>query len=436
MLIDFEVGNYLSFKDPVRLSMLAVNPYKEHLEDNTFGIGTGDGRLLKSAAIYGANASGKSNLIAAMNFMRRFVLSSSKDTQVEDEIPVKPFLLDAATENAPSRFEISFIQNGLRYRYGFEANQKAIRKEWLLCTEKIKEKPLFLREDDGIEVGKDFKEGVGLEEKTRDNALFLSVVAQFNGETAGRVLKWFSGFRTLHGLYDQEFESYAARCLQDETKHEQLVKLIRDADVGIADLSVTETAMSPDEQMLKFFQPDFQKKLRSQVQLKISATHQRFRDGEPDDFVSFNFNDMESEGTKKFLRMAAPLLDCLNNGFVVAIDELDAKLHPLLTKAIVGLFNSAASNPKGAQLIFVTHDTNLLEYGKLRRDQIWFTEKTRFSATALYSLAEFKLPDGTKVRNDAALEANYICGRYGAIPYLGNFETILQENDHGKTGQD
>lgn len=436
MLIDFEVGNYLSFKDPVRLSMLAVNPYKEHLEDNTFGIGTGDSRLLKSAAIYGANASGKSNLIAAMNFMRRFILSSSKDTQVEDEIPVKPFLLDAATEIAPSRFEISFIQGGIRYRYGFEADRKAVRKEWLLCAVKSKEKTLFLREDDGIEVGEDFKEGAGLEEKTRDNALFLSVVAQFNGETAGRVIKWFSGFRTVHGLYDQEFESYAARCLQDAAKHGPLVSLIRDADVGIADLSVTETAMAPDEPMFKTSLSDIKKMFRSQVQLKIFAIHQRFRDGEPEDLVPFNFNEMESEGTKKFLRMAAPLLDCLSNGSVVAIDELDAKLHPLLTKAIVGLFNSATSNPKGAQLIFVTHDTNLLEYGKLRRDQIWFTEKTRLSATALYSLAEFKLPDGAKIRNDAALESNYIRGRYGAIPYLGNFKTILQEKVHGKTGQD
>lgn len=435
MLIDFEVGNYLSFKDPVRLSMLAANPYKEYLEANTFEIDSGRSRLLKSAAIYGANASGKSNLIAAMNFMRRFVLSSSKDTQVEDEIPVKPFLLDAATENAPSRFEISLIQNGVRYRYGFEVDRKAVRKEWLLHTEKTKETPLFLREDDGIEVVKSFKEGSGLEEKTRDNALFLSVVAQFNGETAGRILKWFTGFRTIYGLEDKNLEKYTARCLLDPSKHDQLVRLTRDADVGIADLGVTEATVNPNEEALKLFAPDFQKELRNQTSLEIMAIHQKYRDGEPDILVPFPFNERESEGTKKFLRMSAPLLDCLNNGYVVAIDELDAKLHPLLTKAIVGLFNSAEWNPKGAQLIFVTHDTNLLEYGKLRRDQIWFTEKTRRSATALYSLAEFKFPDGTKVRNDAALEANYIRGRYGAIPYLGNFETLLKETDHGETGQ-
>ncbi len=436
MLIDFEVGNYLSFKDPVRLSMVAVNAYKEQLDDNTFEAGSDDTRLLKSAAIYGANASGKSNLIAAMVFMRRFVLSSSKETQVEDDIPVKPFLLDTATENAPSRFEITLIQNGARYRYGFEADSKAVRKEWLLRTEKTKETTLFLREDDGIDVRKTFKEGSGLEDKTRDNALFLSVVAQFNGETAGHILKWFNDFRTIHGLNDQMFDAYTARCIQDVTKHDQLVRFVRNADVGISELSVNEAPTSADEGYLKFFTPEMQNKLRNQTSLKISAIHQRFRDGEPDILIPFPFNERESEGTKKFLRMAAPLLDCLDNGYVVAIDELDAKLHPLLTKAIVGMFNSTVTNPKGAQLIFVTHDTMLLEKGKLRRDQIWFTEKDRLAATTLYSLAEFKLPDGSKVRNDADLAANYIRGRYGAIPYLGHFETLLKETDHGETRQD
>jgi AAA15 family ATPase/GTPase len=433
MLIEFEVGNYLSFKTPVQLSMLAANPYKEYLEENTFEAVSGGLRLLKSAAIYGANASGKSNLIAAMNFMRRFVLSSSKDTQVEDEIPVKPFLLDTATENAPSHFEIIIIQDGIRYRYGFEADRKAIRKEWLLRTEKNKETPLFLREDDGIEVCNPFKEGIGLEEKTRDNALFLSVVAQFNGETAGRILKWFTGFRTIYGLEDKNLEKYTARCLLDPSKHDQLVRLTRDADFGITDLGVTESTVNPDEKSLQLFIPGFQKESRGQISLEIKAIHQKYRDGEPDILVPFPLNERESEGTKKFLRMAAPLLDCLSNSYVVAIDELDAKLHPLLTKAIVGLFNSTVTNPNGAQMIFVTHDTNLLEHGKLRRDQIWFTEKDRLAATALYSLAEFKLPDGAKVRKDADLETNYIHGRYGAIPYLGNFETLLKETDHGKT---
>jgi AAA15 family ATPase/GTPase len=433
MLIEFEVGNYLSFKAAMRLSMVAANPYKEYLEENTFETAYDGLRLLKSAAIYGANASGKSNLVAAMGFMRNFVLSSSKDTQAEDPISVKPFLLDTATENAPSHFEVFIMQDGIRYRYGFEADRKAIRKEWLMRTEKNKETPLFLREDDGIEVCNPFKEGLGLEEKTRDNALFLSVVAQFNGEISRRILKWFSDFQTIHGLIDQIFEPHAVESLQDPTKHEQLLKFMRNADFGISELRVAEVPNTPNEKILKMFSPEFQKTFQNQTSFEISALHQKFQDGAPESFVPFDFNKMESEGTKKFLRIAAPLLDCLSKGYVVAVDELDAKLHPLLTKAIVGLFNSSVTNPKGAQLIFVTHDTNLLEHGKLRRDQIWFTEKDRLATTVLYSLAEFKLPDGNKVRKDANLETNYIHGRYGAIPYLGNFETLLKETDHGKT---
>ena len=432
MLIDFEVGNFLSFKDPVRLSMLAATPYKEYLEANT--IEAGGLRLLKSAAIYGANASGKSNLIAAMRFMRYFVLSSSKDTQVEDAIPVNPFLLDAVTENAPSRFEIQFIQNGIRYRYGFEADAKAVRKEWLLRATKTRETILFLREDDGIDVRKEFEEGSGLETKTRDNALFLSVVAQFNGSISAKILRWFADFQVMHGLRDTELERYTIQCLQDASKRTQLIRLIQGADVGITNLVVTEATYGIADETLERLPAALVSELQVQRQLKISAVHQKFSKGEADGLVTFDFNKMESEGTKKFLLMAAPLLDSLNNCYVVAIDELDPKLHPLLTKAIVGLFNSAERNPKGAQLILTTHDTNLLEYGKLRRDQIWFTEKDHLAATALYSLAEFKLPDGTKVRNDAALETNYIRGHYSAIPYLGNFNNLLKGARHGETG--
>lgn len=431
MLIEFEVGNYLSFKDSVRLSMLAATPIKEWLDENTFQIGRY--RLLKSAAVYGANASGKSNLLAAMNFMRWFVMSSSKETQVDEEIAVVPFMLDSATENAPSHFEVCFLLEAVRYRYGFEVDGRAVRREWLFRAEKVKEEPLFLRQDDGIDVLSRFPEGKGLEEKTRDNALFLSVVAQFNGAVATAILKWFAGFRILHGLRDASYTGYTATCLKDAVRHALLVRLIREADVGIEDLTVNEEPITED--MLKKFPEAAQHKIRDRKLLSISAVHQRFREGKPDGLVTVDFDSAESEGTKKLLRIAGPVIDCLQNGYVVAADELDAKLHPLLTRAIVRLFNSKESNPKNAQLIFVTHDTNLLQYGRLRRDQVWFTEKTEQAVTALYSLAEFKLPAGDKVRNDAAFEKNYIQGRYGAIPYLGDIEALFKETAHGQADE-
>ncbi len=430
MLLEFEVGNYLSFKAPVRFSMLAANPIKEFLDENTFMVGRY--RLLKSAVIYGANASGKSNFLNAMAFMRRFVLESSKEMQVEDEIRVMPFKFDTNTENAPSHFEACFLLNDRRYRYGFEVDKSAVRKEWLFCTEKSKEDTLFLRDGDGIDVSGDFGEGKELEEKTRNNALFLSVVAQFNGVIAGGILKWFRGFRTLHGLLDRQYEKFTMQLLQNETMRPLLVEFIRRADVGIKDLSVSE--VPGDEQILQGF-PEILQEARKLRQFRIATVHEKFRDGDKEGVATLDFSREESEGTKKFFRIAGPILDCLKNGYVVAVDELDAKLHPLLTKAVVRLFNSSESNPKNAQLIFATHDTNLLQYGKLRRDQIWFTEKTEQAATDLYSLAEIKLAEGAKVRNDAAIEKNYIQGRYGAIPFLGDLGALLKEENSGAPRQ-
>ena len=339
MLIEFEVGNYLSFNAPVRLSMVAANPIKEYLEENTFQAGRH--RLLKSAVVYGANASGKSNLLAAMAFMRWFVLASSKETQVDEEIGVVPFKLDAATENAPSHFEVCFLQNDIRYRYGFEVDRKAVRKEWLFRADKAKEEPLFLREGDGIDV-LDFQEGKGLEEKTRDNALFLSVVAQFNGETAVGILKWFIGFRALHGLRDQQYERYTMQLLQDASMRPLLLEFIRNADVGIEDLIVNE--VPPDEDALKGMSEEMQRLKKNQKRYRMATVHRKFRDGTAEGVTNMDFATEESEGTKKFFRLAGPVLDCLRNGYVVAVDELDAKLHPLLTKAIVRLFNSSELN--------------------------------------------------------------------------------------------
>jgi AAA15 family ATPase/GTPase len=421
MLIEFEVGNYLSFNKRVRLSMVAANADKENLEGNTFDIG--NCRLLRSAVIYGANASGKSNLLAAMAFMQWLISNSSKETQAQDEINAEPFKLDYATENAPSRFEIVFILNSKRYRYGFEVTKKSVAGEWLFCSEKVKEDALFLRSSDGIDVRHDFKEGSGLEEKTRDNALFLSVVAQFNGPIATSILKWFDGFRNLHGLLDQRYENYTANQMLSEEVRPLLLAFIQQADLGIEDLNIIETPT--EERSIRSLPISSTNSIFMKKKIQISSVHRKYRDGVHDGHTTLDFSTEESEGTKKLFRIAGPILDCIRNGYFVCIDELDAKLHPLLTRAVVQLFNSAA-NTRNAQLIFTTHDTNLLRYGSLRRDQIWFTEKNQVSATDLYSLAEFKTESGAKIRNDEKYEKNYIQGKYGAIPFLGDFGSFLK----------
>ena len=430
MLIEFEVANFLSFHKPVRLSMVAAAPIKERQEENVFDAGRQ--RLLKSAAIYGANASGKSNLLSAFSFMRWLALNSSKETQAEEHIRVKPFKLDVKTGTQPSRFEVVFsLENGVRYRYGFEADATRITAEWLFLAKVRAETTLFVRDENGIQLGAKFTEGRDLEEKTRANSLFLSVVAQFNGPVATRVLNWFRSARPLHaGVPNGRHVGRSIEMLQEGDQHKKLLAFLRHADLCIEDLEATEREANipPPSFMTEEGKQELKKKVAMLKWVSLSSMHGVYDHGKRVSQTSLDFESAESDGTQKFFHLAGPILDALENGSILLVDELEAGLHPLLTRAIVRLFNSSESNPKNAQLIFTTHDTNLLSDAGLRRDQIWFVEKDRAEATDLYSLAEFKLPKGGKVRNDAAIGKNYIQGRYGAVPFLGDFATLGRGN--------
>ena len=195
MLMQITIGNFLSFKDPITFSMVASR-IKEHEDSSTFLLNE-KLRLLKSAVIYGANASGKSNFFKAMAFFKNFILTSSKETPATDEIKVTNFKLSTETENKPSLFEIVFLHEGIRYRYGFQVDKKEVQKEWFYYAPKRQEAKLFLREGSNIEIGSYYKEGKGLVEKTRNNALFLSVVAQFNGQISLKIIDWFTKFNII-----------------------------------------------------------------------------------------------------------------------------------------------------------------------------------------------------------------------------------------------
>lgn len=432
MLIEFQVENYLSYRDAKTLSMVALGQVSEHAKTNV--ILTERIPILKSAVIYGANASGKSNLLSALGFMRWFVINSSKEGQAEEPIDISSFKLDTATENEPSRFEVTLIMDGIRYRYGFQADRKNVVSEWLFEAKKDAEKPLFLREDDGIDVRSGFPEGQGLESKTRNNSLFLSVVANFNGELAGRIIKWFRNLIVAHGLHERRYAQVATKMIQNEDQKMELVELIRMADLGIEDIVVSEEEY--DASALDIFSENTRKLFNDVLngkKISLNTIHTKYTNGTPIGTMFMKLEDEESEGTRKFFRLAGPVLESLKTGSILIVDELEAKLHPLLTRMIVRLYHSETSNPKGSQLIFATHDTNLLEYVKFRRDQIWFTEKNQQQATDLYSLAEIKLSleDGSekKVRKDARYEKDYFKGKYGAIPYLGDFEKLLGKKD-------
>ena len=427
MLLEFSVGNFLSFRERKTLNLVAssINDYKEA---NT--INSERHVVLKGAVIYGANASGKSNFIRAMSTMRRIVLLSFYQSSTKD-LGVTPFLLNTETEQGPSYFEVLFEAQGIRYRYGFEVTNKEVIGEWLYESKKNVEKFLFLREKDGIEVAPSYKEAENLESKTRDNALFLSVIDQFNGVIAKRIMNWFNNFITISGLTHEKYELVTFEMLGKENTAKILGSFYNQLDLGFENLSVSKEKfnskrISEDtpESLVKLLVKD----LEGAFRFKIKTMHEKYdNNNNKVGYVEFDMRSQESAGTNKVFNISGPIFDVLQKGGVLAIDELDSSLHPLMTLAITRLFNSKKDNSKNAQLIFTTHDTNLFSYGKYRRDQIYFVEKDKYGASDLYSLVEYREEDGKKVRKDRSFEKDYIQGRYGAVPYIGDFSKIILE---------
>ena len=431
MLVQFRVSNFLSFKDEVTFSMVSAN-IKEHFDSNVFQARK-DLRLLKSAVIYGANASGKSNLFNAMKFMRSFTLNSSKNMQSGEKISVEKFKFSTETENNPSLFEMIFVKDNIRYRYGFEVNQVAVMSEWLyrVVASKKTEELLFYREEDRFEIGKFYKEGIGLEQKTRKNALFLSVVAQFNGHISEEVLDWFSGLYIISGL-SQRHEMLSDLILENEKIKSTILKYMQEADFSIEDITIERNSINFDD-----VPPNMRGLVESLRELagdseipssvtKIKMFHKKYdQDKKVISLEPLDMQKWESKGTRKFFSLLSPVLFALGTGKTFIVDELDSSLHPLLTKYIVRLFHSKVHNEYNSQLIFNTHDTNLLSRKLFRRDQIWFTEKDRYGASEIYSLIEYR------VRNDASYEKDYLEGRYGSIPFIGNldFDCGLEERE-------
>jgi uncharacterized protein len=437
MLVEFSVENYRSFRERATLSMIAakLRSRDEQLDqDNVIEI-SNNLSLLRSVAIYGANASGKSNLIKAFAMMRDFVENSARG-QTEDAIPVEPFLLNEETIKQPSTFEIVFLLDGIQYRYGFSATQEKIILEWLYYVPKSHEVKLFTREEQTIDLGTHFREGRRLEGKTRKNALFLSVVSQFNGEISANVMHHLHSNYFISENKDSYSTSETIDYLKDINYHNQIKNIIKTLDLDIEDIKYEEPSLA----IYAGGRQENDNSLVPAPRLKLKtvgglvSTH-RFLNakGEVEE-VTTPFKEMESQGTQKILALSGPLVNILTNGYTLFLDEMDARLHPLITQTLISLFHSTETNPKNAQIIFVTHDTNLLNRKLLRRDQIYFTEKDKTSGTKLYSLAEFKLEsqNGKRtIRNDSSYDEDYKKGRYGAIPYLGDIKSSFRRF-HGK----
>lgn len=429
MLLQFSVENYLSFKEEAVLSLVGNKTTKEHEPNNI--IFWKDAKVLKSAVIYGANASGKSNLLSAMWYMKKTVLNSFKNALSDATSTPKniAFLLHPRTKEQSSFFEVIFNIEDIQYRYGFEINKNIIEAEWLYYIPKKIETVLFERENQRITRNNTkFKEGKELESKTRDNVLFLSVCAQFNGRIANIIIDWFKNINIISGIADRSFANYTINKIKEDEQFRIWVSKITDSleitkltveEENIEDLSVDELGISTENKEMKEFLNAISKLQKKQiVKSTLKAWHKVYDDSSIlVDTVPFDFS-MESKGTQKLIYLLGPIYDSLKNGRILLIDELDSRFHSLLTRNILAVFHEG--NKKNAQFIFALHDPLAMENDSFRRDQIYFVEKDQYGASSLYGLLDYK-----KIRNDEKFSKNYMKGKYGAIPYMYSVNEIM-----------
>ena len=423
MLLQFSVNNYKSIKDTVTFSMQAS------LKDEGNIFETKKYKLLNSAVLYGSNASGKSNVLKAMAFMHAMVLNKHKIIQSTDRLPHSPFKLSSETEAASSSFEIVFFQSDLKYRYGFESDQKTVFSEWLFLDEKGKESKLFYRdlEDESYVNPNKFIEGIRFFDKKNkkiniaDNQLLIWKCDQEDGEISKNILAWFKNFNLVDGMKHENYINFTMKKMECSAFRGKMVDLIKTADIGIEDVFVDEERVPKDIIENMPIPDEIKKMMLAEGDLKsvsLNTLHKKFdKDNNNISMETFSLEGEESKGTNKFFKMSAPILDTLDKGGVLVIDELDASLHTLLTQHLISLFQNEKINKNKAQLIFATHDTNLLSKHLFRRDQIWLTEKDCYGVSNIFSLAQF-----SNVRKNEDFEKQYMQGKYGAIPYLSQFE--------------
>ena len=423
MLVEFSVTNYRSILERQTLSMTASTYFKELESLNTFIPDQDDGvpRLLRSTVLYGPNASGKSTLIQALRFLKGQVLNSQKESQAGDEIDVVPFKLTAASRAADSEFEITFVEQGIRYQYGFSCNRERFTEEWLIAYPLGRPQKWFHRVFDA-ETGKDAykfspsfhggRQRRTWETQTRPNALFFSTAIQLNNEQLKPAFDWFKlRLRVLDSI--SSFSSvYTLRRCADEADRSRIVAFMNSADLSIADILVEEMSFSADflpKDMPATIRDEFVKDMAGKKILEPRFFH---KDVNTQETVEFDEAE-ESDGTRALFAFAGPWLDVLENERVLVVDELDSSLHPLLVHHLVKRLHHEGTK---AQLIFTTHDTTLLSQKLLRRDQVWFMEKDDKGTSRLYPLSDFS------PRDNEAIERGYLNGRYGGIPFLKDLD--------------
>ncbi|MDP1858853.1 MAG: ATP-binding protein [Gemmatimonadaceae bacterium] len=422
MLLRFRVENFRSLKGKQELSLIASK-----LGDTADGLLEFPGvdvAVLPVAAVYGANASGKSSVLLAMSYMHDAVIQSHRRWSPEGGVPREPFTLDLESRLTPSTFEVDLLLDGTRYEYGFAVDSERVVGEWLVAFPSGRPQKWFTRDVNAKQEYRFSRELAGensaIRKLTRSNSLYLSAAAQNNHAMLRPIYDWFA--RSLIVVADRERELLSMQTVKLMEKSEfrsGVVRLLGLADVGVSGVDVSLEELPPEAlRLAQALFPDnsgFQMKLQPDFRIpRIKLQHTTTSGHESE--IAF---EEESRGTQALFGLAGPILLALSEGSTLLVDELDTSLHPLLAIEIVKMFGRRETNPRNAQLVFNTHDTNILECGLLRRDQVWFTEKNEDGETQLYPLTDFR------ARKEENLERGYLQGRYGAVPFLSGAEGLI-----------
>lgn len=422
MLLRFGVENYRSIKERQELSLVASS-----LDDVSTGListpALPNARLVPAVIIYGANAAGKSNIVSAFDWMRNAVLYSHSRGEPGGPVKISPFLLDEGWAARPTTFDVDFILENVRYQYGFEASKEAYISEWLFAYPNDRRQMLFDRKGSEFSFGRSLKgQNKIIAELARPNSLYLSVATQNSHVQLSRI----SGFIETIQIENNVGTHYGSPEIDDiDARVVSFLGAIGTGIVSYREIEEKEKFL-PDEvertkSALKNMlneKPDIrleqQLKKLEKIDYKIQLAHQ----GPKEKVVYLDFK-AESDGTKRLYLLLSYAFRALDKGTIFISDELDASLHTQACEALVSLFTAPETNPLGAQLIATTHDTNLLQSKMLRRDQVWFAEKTNEGATHLYPLTDIRTRKGDN------LEKAYLQGRYGAVGVSGSVKDIL-----------
>ncbi len=452
MLLRFAVSNFRSIRDEQELSMVAAQAIKDDPAALIETPALRKDKALPAALIYGANASGKSNVVEALRFMQRMVLDSHTDFKPGASLGRAPFRLAPEWPEKESRFDLTFVHEGVRYQYGFTALDDRFASEWLYSWPSGSRRELFVREGQEFSFGRFLKGDNGLiARNTKANSLFVSAAAQNNHEQLSFIYSFF--MRLFFERLGSANALNVARFFGAVGLDSRILKFLGALDTGITHMRILE-----EDQFEIFKDLDSQRGI-FKINIKPIAIPKNVSEPRKSTMLIDSIQDFgsngkigqiadlfdpsktksaqlghttkggeveffdlvdESTGTIRMLSFLGPVFSALDTGAVVIIDELDSSLHTLACEQVIALFQSPKTNPKGAQLIATTHDTNLLNPDTLRRDQIWFTEKDPEGATHLYPLTDIRTRKGDNI------EKGYLQGRFGAVPFAGSVDDFIK----------